>query len=361
MSRALITVVPFGQVDPAVLGLLDEAGIEYVINPIGRRLTEDELVSLVPGFDVLIAGTEPITKRVMEAALQLRLISRVGVGLDSVDLLEARARGIAVAYTPEGPADAVAEITIGLALSLLRGVHLANAAVRQGVWTRIQGRRLARVTVGVVGVGRIGRRVIRLLAAFGARILANDLAPVTLDEPVRWVDKPTLYREADLVTLHVPLTRLTRNLVGAEELAMMQPSAFLINTCRGGVVDEAALARGVAGRPDGRGCRRHLHPRALPRRACDRGHVSNHAAHGVDVGRLPAEYGRRGRAERRRVSLRRAARRAGARVGVRDAGVREGAGRVVTPAGEGPWSGCCNAGHRTGDDGTGETDHRNRR
>ena len=242
MSRALITVVPFGQVDPAVLGLLDEAGIEYVINPIGRRLTEDELVSLVPGFDVLIAGTEPITKRVMEAALQLRLISRVGVGLDSVDLLEARARGIAVAYTPEGPADAVAEITIGLALSLLRGVHLANAAVRQGVWTRIQGRRLARVTVGVVGVGRIGRRVIRLLAAFGARILANDLAPVTLDEPVRWVDKPTLYREADLVTLHVPLTRLTRNLVGAEELAMMQPSAFLINTCRGGVVDEAALA-----------------------------------------------------------------------------------------------------------------------
>ncbi len=242
MSRALITVVPFGQVDPAVLGLLDEAGIEYVINPIDRRLTEDELVSLVPGFDVLIAGTEPITKRVMEAALQLRLISRVGVGLDNVDLREARARGIAVAYTPEGPADAVAELTIGLALSLLRGVHLANTAVRQGVWTRILGQRLAQVTVGVVGVGRIGHRVVRLLAAFGARILANDLAPVTLDEPVRWVDKPTLYREADLVTLHVPLTRLTRNLVGAEELAMMQPGALLINTCRGGVVDEAALA-----------------------------------------------------------------------------------------------------------------------
>ena len=242
MSRALITVVPFGQVDPAVLGLLDEAGLEYVINPIGRRLTEDELVSLVPGFDILIAGTEPITKRVMQAALQLRLISRVGVGLDNVDLREARARGITVAYTPEAPADAVAELTIGLALSLLRGVHLANAAVRQGVWTRIQGRRLAQVTVGVVGVGRIGHRVIRLLAAFGARILANDLAPVTLDEPVRWVDKPTLYREADLVTLHVPLTRLTRNLVGAEELAMMQSGALLINTCRGGVVDEAALA-----------------------------------------------------------------------------------------------------------------------
>ena len=242
MPRALITTVPFGEADPASLGLLDDADIEYVINPIGHRLTEAELVSLVPGFDVLIAGTEPITERVMQAARQLQLISRVGVGLDNVDLLAARVRGIVVAYTPEGPADAVAELTIGLALSLLRGVHLANTAIRQGVWKRIQGRRLARVTAGVVGVGRIGRRVIRLLSAFGARILANDLAPVTLDQPVRWVDKPTLYRESDLVTLHVPLTRLTRNLMGAEELAMMQPGALLINTCRGGVVDETALA-----------------------------------------------------------------------------------------------------------------------
>ena len=242
MSRALITTVPFGEVDPASLVLLDDAGIEYVINPIGRRLTEEELVSLVPGFDVLIAGTGPITERVLEAAPQLRLISRVGVGLDNVDLLAARSRGIAVAYTPEGPADAVAELTIGLALSLLRGVHLANTAIRHGVWKRIQGRRLAQVTVGVVGVGRIGRRVIRLLAAFGARILANDLEPVSLEETVRWVDKPTLYRQADVVTLHVPLTRLTRNLLGRAELAMMQPSALLINTCRGGVVTEAALA-----------------------------------------------------------------------------------------------------------------------
>ena len=85
----------------------------------------------------------------------------------------------------------MAELTIGLALSLLRGVYLANAAIRQGVWKRIQGRRLAQVTVGVVGVGRIGRRVIRLLSAIGARILANDLAPLMLDEPVVWVDKPT--------------------------------------------------------------------------------------------------------------------------------------------------------------------------
>ena len=245
MPRALITTVPFGEVDPAPLALLDGAGIDYVMNPLGRRPTEEELVSLVPGFDVLIAGTGPITDRVMAAAPQLRLISRVGVGLDSVDLLAARMHGITVAYTPEGPADAVAELTIGLALSLLRGVYLANAAIRRGVWKRIQGRRLAEVTVGVVGVGRIGRRVIRLLSAFGTRILASDLAPVTLDEAVRWVDKPALYREADVVTLHVPLTGQTRDLLGRTELEMMQPGAFLINTCRGGVVNEAALANAL--------------------------------------------------------------------------------------------------------------------
>ena len=242
MTRALITTVPFGEADPAPLELLRQAGVDYVLNPVGRRVTEAELVSLVPGFDVLIAGTEPITGHVLEAGAALRLISRVGVGLDNVDLLGARARRIAVAYTPEAPADAVAELTIGMALSLLRGVHVAHAAMRRGVWKRLQGRRLGKVTVGVVGVGRIGRRVIHLLSAFGATILANDLTQVSIDTPVRWVDKHTLYRESDVVSLHVPLTRLTRHLVGAAELALMRPDALLINTCRGGVVDEAALA-----------------------------------------------------------------------------------------------------------------------
>jgi D-3-phosphoglycerate dehydrogenase len=223
MPRALITAVPFGEVDPSSLDLLHVAGVSFDLNPLGRRLTGEELASLITGYDVLIAGTEPITGRAIESADRLRLISRVGVGLDSVDLSAARRRGIPVAYTPEAPADAVAELTIGMALSLLRGVHLANQAVHRGIWQRLQGRRLARVTVGVVGVGRIGRRV-------------------SPDDTVTWVDLATLLRESDLVTLHVPLTRRTRHLVGAGELAQMKSDAFLINTCRGGVVDEAALA-----------------------------------------------------------------------------------------------------------------------
>ncbi len=247
MTRVLITAVPFGEVDRGALELLDEAGVGWVRNPYRRRLTEPELVSLIPDVDVLIAGTEPITRPVIRAGRRLRLISRVGVGLDSVDLSAARDHGVAVAYTPEAPADAVAELTIGLALSLLRGVHRANAEIRGGVWTRRQGRRLGAVTAGVIGVGRIGRRVIRLLSAFGARILANDVTPVPLAEPVEWVDKPTLFRGADVVTLHVPLNPSTRRLVGPGQLAAMRPGALLINTCRGGVVDEAALADALRG------------------------------------------------------------------------------------------------------------------
>ena len=242
MPRVLITTVPFGEVDPISLRVLEDAGLEYFLNPIGRRLTDDELASLVQGFDCLIAGTEPITDQVMAAEPRLRLISRGGVGLDNVDLTAARTRGVEVSYTPEGPADAVAELTIGLSLSLLRSVHIANRAIRTGVWKRIQGRRLEKVTVGVVGVGRIGTRVIRLLSALGGEILANDLSPVTLDQAVRWVDKETLFREADVVTLHVPLTRHTRNLIGADELEVMGAETLLVNTCRGGVVNEAALA-----------------------------------------------------------------------------------------------------------------------
>src|SRR5439155_18902513 len=176
--RVLITTVPFG-LQPRPLERLQTEGIEYVINPIGRRLKEDELAQLIRDFDVVIAGTEPITARVMDGAGRLQLISRVGIGLDRVDLPAARARGIQVSYTPEAPSPAVAELTIGLMLALLRDIPATDRVMRQGVWRRSMGRRLSAMTVGVVGVGRIGKRVIRhLVGGFhGVRILANDLQP----------------------------------------------------------------------------------------------------------------------------------------------------------------------------------------
>ena len=127
MPKVLITTVPFGDKNRLPLELLESAGIEYQINPFNKKLTEAQLADMITGFDVIIAGTEPITEMVMKRTSKLKLISRVGIGLNSVDLLEAQKRGIKVSYTPDAPAPAVSELTLGLMLCLLRSVHVSNA------------------------------------------------------------------------------------------------------------------------------------------------------------------------------------------------------------------------------------------
>jgi D-3-phosphoglycerate dehydrogenase len=256
MPKALITTVPFAQKNRLPLELLEAAGIEYLVNPIGRKLKETELAEMMKDFDVLIAGTEPITDKVMSCASRLKLISRVGVGLDSVDLLAAERRGVKVSYTPDAPGPAVAELTIGLMLSLLRFVHVANAQLHRGEWQRHFGRRIPEVTIGIIGVGRIGRRVLRRLSGFGTpRVLVNDLRPDVQAVPelkLEWVTKDEIYRTADVISLHVPMTPLTKNLIHAQQLALMKSGALLINTSRGGIINEHDLAEALtAGRLGG--------------------------------------------------------------------------------------------------------------
>ena len=245
--RVLITNIPFAHLDPRPRETLDEAGVEVVLNPLGRALKEDEYADLIEGFDILLAGTEPVTAKVMDAAPGLKLIARIGIGLDNVGLAAARARDIPVTHTPDGPSPAAAELTIALMLNALRQVSRADRSARNGEWNRFTGRRLATCTVGVIGVGRIGKRVIRhLVGGFpGVRILGNDLEP---DEAfgrefgVEWTDKETIYRTSDVVSLHVPLTPLTSNMTTRRELGMMRGDACLVNMARGGIVHEADLA-----------------------------------------------------------------------------------------------------------------------
>jgi D-3-phosphoglycerate dehydrogenase len=195
---------------------------------------------------VLIAGTEPITEKVLRQAKCLKLISRVGVGLDSVDLHAAKRRGIVVSYTPDGPAPAVADLTVGLMFSLLRSVHVVNAQMHRGEWRRHFGRRISEVTFGIVGAGRIGGRVLRHLSACDSpRILVNDIDPNVYVSPelkLEWVNKETIYREADVISLHVPLTGQTRNMIRREQLLKMKNDAIVINTARGGIINEQDLA-----------------------------------------------------------------------------------------------------------------------
>ena len=243
--RVLITTVPFGSRDRTPLDLLEAAGIDYLINPLNRKLKESELAEMIPDFDCVIAGTEQIGSFAMQNASKLKLISRVGIGLDSVDLLDAERRGIQVCYTPEAPAPAVAELTIGLMISLLRSIQISNMEMHRGEWSRYFGRRLENCTVGIIGAGRIGSRVIRYLEGFDVKsVLINDpnREKILNDQfNTAFVDKDTIFREADIVSLHLPLTVETRNMISKPDLLTMKNDAILLNTSRGGIVNEQDL------------------------------------------------------------------------------------------------------------------------
>jgi D-3-phosphoglycerate dehydrogenase / 2-oxoglutarate reductase len=245
MVKVLITTVPFGDKNRLSLELLEKANIEYLINPYKTKLTESQLADLVTDFDVIIAGTEPITEKVMGKAGRLKLISRVGIGLDGVDLVAARRRGVKVSYTPDAPAPAVADLTLGMILTLLRSVHVSNSQMHQGKWQRIFGRRLSEVSVGIIGMGRIGTHLLRCMSGFGKiHLLVNDILPNSkLDREfkIQWVTKEQIYKEADIISLHLPLTPLTKNMICREQLLRMKKDAFLVNTSRGGIVNENDL------------------------------------------------------------------------------------------------------------------------
>ena len=246
MHKTLITTVPFGSENRFPLEILEANNINYMINPYNKKLKENQLLELTSeGIDKIIAGTEPITRKVIENAKDLKHISRVGIGLDSVDLIAAREKGIKVSYTPDAPAPAVAELTLGLILSLLRGIHISNSELHKGQWKRHYGKRIPEITFGIIGAGRIGTKVLRRLKHLGTpRLLINDVLPnleLNREAKIEWVSKDVLYREADLITIHVPLTQKTKNMITSNELSMMKPNAYLINTSRGGIVNEEDL------------------------------------------------------------------------------------------------------------------------
>jgi D-3-phosphoglycerate dehydrogenase / 2-oxoglutarate reductase len=246
MSKVLVTTVPFGDKNRLPIDLLKKSNIEYILNPLNKKLSENELAEIISDFGVIIAGTEPITKKVINNAPNLKMISRVGIGLDNIDLLETKKHGIVVSYTPDAPAPAVAELTIGLMLTLLRSVQISNMEMHKGKWDRVFGRRISEITIGIIGVGRIGTGVLKHLQGFDShRILLNDINPNhELDQKyhkIEWVDKEEIYRQADLISLHIPLTAQTKNMVKKEQLFVMKNDAVIINTARGGIINEQDL------------------------------------------------------------------------------------------------------------------------
>ena len=220
---------------------------EVVVKP---RLPEEELCREIGDCEVLIVRSSTrVTRRVIEAGKKLKMIARAGVGIDNIDVKAAEERGIKVVYAPEASKTAVAELVLGLMLCWARKIPQAYRELKEGRWEKEKfvGTELKGKTLGVVGVGRIGGEVALKALAFGMRVLGYDLVrrEEMEREGVKYVDLPTLLRESDFVTLHTPLTPQTERMIGERELSLMKPTAVLVNTSRGRIVDERALLKAL--------------------------------------------------------------------------------------------------------------------
>jgi D-3-phosphoglycerate dehydrogenase len=220
---------------------------EVVIKP---RLSEEELCREIRDCEVLIVRSfTKVSRRVIEAGKKLKMIARAGVGIDNIDVKAAEERGIKVVYAPEASKTAVAELVLGLMLCWARKIPQAYRELKEGRWEKekLMGTELKGKTLGVIGVGRIGGEVSLKALALGMKVLGHDLVKREEMERkgVKYVDLPTLLREADFVTLHVPLTPQTEKMIGERELSLMKPTAVLVNTSRGKIVDEEALFKAL--------------------------------------------------------------------------------------------------------------------
>jgi len=242
MFRALICD-PIGE---KAVEMLTSAGIHVDSRP---TITAEELMKVVAMYNILLVrGRTKVTARVIElGSPHLKIVGRAGVGLDNVDLEAAVKHGVKVLNTPEAPTNAVAELVIGLMICLARNIPAADRVVRSGGWPKhaSMGLELAGKTLGVVGFGRIGRRVAEIAYAAGMAIQAYDVIEIpkqVLEKTeTKLVDLETLLKSSDFITLHVPLTKETYHMLDAEKLRMMKPTSYLINVSRGAVVDEEAL------------------------------------------------------------------------------------------------------------------------
>lgn len=242
MPRVLVTAWTF-QGEHEGKQRLAEAGFEVVDSPRPAPLTEEELLALLPDFDAIVAGNDPLTARVLEQLPRLRAIARWGIGVDAVDLDAATRLGIVVTNTPGLIVDTVADLAFALLLAVARRIVEADRWVRSGQWQEFQTTLVWGKTLGLVGVGAIGMAVARRARGFNMTVLGYDPVPRAEAEEigVRYVSLDELLREADFVSVHAPLTPQTRGLIDARAIALMKPTAILVNTARGGLVDQQAL------------------------------------------------------------------------------------------------------------------------
>lgn len=288
MPKCLIAPQTLATIEGPFLQVLREAGFEFVYPDKPLQMTEDEILAKLKGVHASIAGSEPYTRRVLAANPQLRVIARAGVGYDAVDVAAATEHGMAVTITPGTNQDAVAEHTFTLILALAKGLIPQHLATMQGKWPRSATLPLRGRTLGILGLGRIGKAVALRGIAFGMHILAYEPMPdkaFVEQHGIRLGALDAVIAESDYVTVHVPLMPESKYLINKRTLALMKPTAFLINTARGPLVNEADIYEALkAGKIAGAGLDvfEQEPPGKIPIFDLDNVVVTPHAA-GVDL------------------------------------------------------------------------------
>jgi D-3-phosphoglycerate dehydrogenase len=248
MPKVLITPAPLAGVEGPHLQVLREAGFEFAYPPVKHQLSEAELLEQLKGVSATLAGSEPYTPRVFKAHPQLRIVARCGVGYDAVNLEAATASGVAVAFAPGTNQESVAEHTFALILALAKNLISQHTGTRSGLWPRQANLPLRGRTLGIGGVGRIGKAVAVRGAAFGMKLLAYEPFPdqaFVKQYGIGLVTMDRLLAESDYLTLHMPLSPESRQIINKQTLAKMKPTSFLVNTARGGLVCEPDLVEAL--------------------------------------------------------------------------------------------------------------------
>jgi len=242
--KILITPRSFASTSKKTLEMFRKKGYEIIKNETSRPLNNREMSVKIKDVDGIIIGIDDLNAQIIKQARNLKIISKYGVGVDNIDIKAATAQGIVVTNTPKANIDAVADLTFALMLALARRIPEANRETKAGNWKKFIGTSVWRKKLGVIGLGKIGRQVVKRAQGFEMEILCHDIIQeeeFARQFDIRYVDLETLLKESDYITIHAPLNDATRDMIGYKELEMINENAFLINTSRGGIINEKAL------------------------------------------------------------------------------------------------------------------------
>ncbi len=242
--KVLVTPRSFGSTSSRPKELLEEKGYELIYNDLDRPYKKEEMLEIVKELDGIIIGIDYFGKEIIEEASKLRVISKYGVGVDNINLDKAAEKNIVVTNTPTANNDAVADLAFAHMMALARRIPEADRETKAGKWKKIIGKSVWGKTLGVIGLGKIGRALVKRARGFNMDILAFDVYAdqgYAVKNNVHYVELGELYQQSDFISIHTPLNEATKNIISTKELKEMKNSAFLINTSRGGIVDEEAL------------------------------------------------------------------------------------------------------------------------